>query len=248
MIIYIYLFIIGLILGSFYNVVGLRIPNNQSISYPPSHCPSCQKKLSPLELIPVISYIFLKGKCKGCGVKVSPLYPIVELMTGSLFALSFYVFGLQGELFVSLTLVSLFMIIFVSDMTYMVIPDKVLLFFTLIFSSLRIWITMEPWWDPLLGAFIGFTLLFLLAVVSRGGMGGGDVKLFAVIGLVLGWKGVLLALFLSTLYGSIVGIIGLIIGKVERGKPIPFGPFIALGALTTYFFGNEIMTWYFNYL
>lgn len=126
----------------------------------------------------------------------------------------------------------------------MLIPDKVLLFFAPLFIIERVLIPLDPWWSPIIGAAIGFGLLLLIAIISKGGMGGGDIKLFAILGLVLGWKLVLLAFFMSTLFGSIFGIIGLLIKKVERGKPMPFGPYIALGTIVTYFWGEALINWY----
>lgn len=137
------------------------------------------------------------------------------------------------------------MIIFVSDVTYMVIPDKVLLFFTGLFLLERIFIPLEPWWDSIAGAAVGFFILLLIAVVSKGGMGGGDIKLFALLGIVVGIKIVLLSFFIATLYGALFGVIGLITGKLKRKNPIPFGPFIAAGTLTAYFYGDLILRNYF---
>lgn len=246
-IIYLYTLTLGLVLGSFFNVVGLRVPKGESIVRPRSHCPNCKRTLSARELVPVFSYLFQKGKCKGCGMKISPIYPFFEAATGGLFVYAFYHFGFHWETIVAWIFISLLVIIFISDIHYMIIPDKVLLFFAPILLLVRYTIApLEVWWDPLLGATIGFTLLLAIAIISKGGMGGGDIKLFAVIGIVLGWKGVLLAFFLSTLIGSIIGIIGLATKKIERKKPIPFGPFIVIATLLVYFFETEIFTWYWS--
>jgi leader peptidase (prepilin peptidase) / N-methyltransferase len=239
-----YILLIGLLLGSFFNVVGLRVPAGESIVKPRSHCPRCKRTLTAWELVPIISYVVQGGKCRGCGVRISPLYPFVELFTAILFTISPLLVGWSKELIVSWTLISLLMIIFVSDIRYMIIPDKVLLFFAVIFIIERIFVPLSPWWDSLVGAFVGFTLLMLIAVVSKGGMGGGDIKLFALLGFVLGWKMVLLAFFFSTLYGTAFGLIGMALGKVRRGEPMPFGPYIVLGTLTVYFFGQAILQWY----
>src|SRR4051812_148795 len=120
--IYIYLFVLGAVLGSFFNVVGLRVPEKQSIVRPRSHCPSCKRTLDAKDLVPVLSYIFLRGKCRSCGSRISAVYPAVELATGLLFMLAFYRVGLTGELAVALTFISLLVIIFVSDIAYMIIP------------------------------------------------------------------------------------------------------------------------------
>lgn len=241
---YIIVFILGLVFGSFFNVVGLRVPKKESIVWPGSHCSSCGQTLTALELIPVVSYIIQHGKCRYCQERVSLIYPIMELVTAGLFVLAYKNVGFTSELLIALTLISLLVIIFVSDITYMLIPDKILLFFSVIFIIERLFIPLEPWWDSLLGAFVGFLLLLIIAIVSKGGMGGGDVKLFAVLGFVLGTKLVLLTFFLATLFGALIGVIGMLLGKLSRKKPIPFGPFIALGSLLVYFWGTEMMDWY----
>jgi leader peptidase (prepilin peptidase) / N-methyltransferase len=236
--------IYGLFFGSFYNVVGLRIPLNKSIIKPRSSCPTCKHTLGPLELIPVLSYVFQRGKCRVCKTGISPLYPIMELLTGLLFIAAPFIMGWSSELWVAWTLISLFIIITVSDLAYMLIPDKILLFFAGIFIVERILIPLTPWWDSLLGAAIGFTLLFIIALVSKGGMGGGDIKIYALIGFVLGTKLMLLSFFLSTLIGAFIGIIGIALGILERKKPIPFGPFIGAGTLIAYFYGETIIDMY----
>ena len=172
---YILVLVLGLSLGSFYNVVGLSVPVKQSFTTRRSACPTCDKELSAFELVPVLSYIGLGGKCRGCKSRISPLYPIVELMTGLLFAAAPLLLGWTSELFVAWSLISLCMIIFVSDVTYMLIPDKILLFFTVVFLFIRFFLPLDPWWDSFLGAAIGFGLLLFIAVISKGGMGGGYV-------------------------------------------------------------------------
>lgn len=170
----------------------------------------------------------------------------MEFLTGSLFLVVPLALGWNAEIWVGWTLVSLFIIITVSDIKYMLIPDKILLFFAGIFLLERIFIPLSPWWDSLLGAIIGFVLLLLISIVSKGGMGGGDIKLYALLGFVLGTKLVLMSLFISTLLGAVIGIVGILIGVFERKKPIPFGPFIAVGTLIAYFYGNTIFTAYLN--
>ena len=236
--------IFGLVLGSFYNVVGLRVPKGESIVNPPSHCTSCGKRLTAFELIPVLSYLIQRGKCKGCGVKVSPIYCFTEIVTALLFALCYVKFGFTAELVVALLFVSLLVIINVSDIAYMLIPNKILLFFLPLLVITRIASPLEPWWDSLLGAVIGFSVLLLIAVVSKGGMGGGDIKLFLLIGLVLGTIHTLLTLFLASVVGMIVGGIVLKVRGQGRKTPLPFGPSIAVGALLAYFYGDQLIEWY----
>jgi leader peptidase (prepilin peptidase) / N-methyltransferase len=241
-----FLFLVGTIFGSFYNVVGLRVPLKESIITPRSACPKCKHTLTPIELIPVVSFLIQRGKCRQCQASISPLYPIMEFLTAALFVVVPLVIGWNAEIWVGWTLVSLFIIITVADIKYMLIPDKILLFFAGVFLVERIFIPLSPWWDSVLGAVIGFTLLLVISFVSKGGMGGGDIKLYALLGFVLGTKLVLMSLFISTLLGAIIGIIGIGLGFFERKKPIPFGPFIAVGTLIAYFFGNTIFNAYLN--
>lgn len=239
--------IFGLVFGSFYNVVGLRVPKNESIAYPPSHCTKCDRRLTALDLVPVFSFLFLKGKCRTCGAKIHWVYPLMEFITAGLFALSFWKFGFTPELIVAILFVSLLVIITVSDIAYMLIPDKVLLPVGIVLLALRLFIPLDPWWDAIAGALVGFGLLLLIAIVSKGGMGGGDIKLFFVIGLVLGVSGTLLTLFLASLIGAIAGLFMLRKSEQGRKTPVPFGPSIALGAVITYFWGAELLAWYMEF-
>jgi leader peptidase (prepilin peptidase) / N-methyltransferase len=242
------IFLYGITLGSFFNVVGLRVPMKKSIVTPRSACPTCGHKLTAFELIPVFSYIILRGKCRDCKSRISPIYPFIELLTGILFVLAPFQIGWSWELIVAWSLISLFMIILVSDIHYMIIPDKILLVFAGIFLIERILWPLSPWWDSLIGALVGFLLLFIIALVSKGGMGGGDIKLFALIGFVLGVKLVLLSFFLSTLFGALVGGTALLLKIVKKRQPIPFGPFIVAGTLSAYFWGPEIINFYLRFL
>ncbi|SDM80222.1 type 4 prepilin peptidase 1 Aspartic peptidase. MEROPS family A24A [Psychrobacillus sp. OK028] len=245
-IITVFFFLYGLIFGSFFNVVGLRIPKGESIVSPPSHCTVCNRNLTFKDLVPLFSYVFLKGKCRGCGTKIHWVYPVMEVVTGLLFAFAYSQLGFTMELVVALLFISLLVIITVSDIAYMLIPDKILLFFLVPLIVLRVLEPLSPWWDSLIGAFVGFGLLFLIAVVSKGGMGGGDIKLFFVIGLVLGWIPTLLTLFLASVTGTVVGAISLKRTKQGRKTPIPFGPSIAMAAIIAYFYGERLVDWYVN--
>ncbi|MBT2656833.1 prepilin peptidase [Bacillus sp. ISL-18] len=238
----------GFTLGSFYNLVGLRVPIKKSIVYPRSECPNCKHQLKFYELIPLVSYIIQGGKCRGCQSRISPIYPVIELLTGILFMIALLTVGWSGELIVALTLISMLMIIAVSDIQYMIIPDKVLIWFAMIFLLERsIW-PLIPWWDSILGALTGFLLLLSIALVSKGGMGYGDVKLYALLGFVLGVKLVLLSFFLSTLFGAVIGGLALLLKFVKQRQPVPFGPYIVAGTLSAYFFGSEIINIYINFL
>ncbi|QSB08380.1 prepilin peptidase [Lysinibacillus fusiformis] len=243
----IFIFLFGLVFGSFYNVVGLRIPQKESIVHPPSHCTKCQRRLTALDLVPVLSYVFLGGKCRSCGNKISWVYPVIELMTGVLFAFAYWRLGWSIEVIVAFVFISLLVIIVVSDLAYMQIPDKVLLFFLPLLAIGRVLSPLTPWWDSLVGAVVGFGILYIIAVLSNGGMGGGDIKLFFLIGLVLGTIDTLLTLFLAAVIGMIVGFTVLSKNKQGRKTPIPFGPSIALAAVIVYFYGDLLINWYLGF-
>lgn len=247
-ILFLLLFLYGITFGSFFNVVGLRVPLKQSIIKPRSACPHCSHQLRAFELIPILSYIILKGKCRSCKARISPIYPIIELLTGILSVLAPYQIGWTWELMIAWSLISLLMIILVSDIHYMVIPDKILIVFAGIFLFERILWPLAPWWDSIVGFLVGFLVLLFIAFVSKGGMGGGDIKLFSLIGFVLGVKMLLLSFFLSTLFGAGFGIVALILRMVKRRQPIPFGPFIVAGTITAYFWGQTIIQFYLRYL
>ena len=242
------LLILGLIIGSFLNVVIYRLPNNKSIVSPPSSCGSCGHRLGALDLVPVLSYIFLKGKCRHCGERISIRYPLVELLTGGLFALLFWRFGLSFD-FVRFAVLSCILVsaAFI-DIDHRIIPDKLNLFGIvtgLVFIFLPDSLTIK---NALLGLVVGGGLLLLVAVISRGAMGGGDIKLFAVIGLFLGLEKTIVALFLTFLLGGIAGII-LIATKIKSRKDyIPFGPFIGIGAFIAIMWYNQLIIYYLKFL
>lgn len=243
------LFIFGAILGSFLNVVGLRVPQGRSFtSTERSGCPACGHTLRWYELIPVVSYVVQGGKCRGCKDKISIQYPLVELITGALFALAFIQFGLTAELFVALTLVSMLVVVFVADIKYLVIPNGVLLAFLPLLAIGRTVAPLDPWYSPLLAGLIGFVGIFIIIMASGGGMGGGDMKLFAVLGVALGIGPLLLTFFLSVVIGLGVGLILMTTGRVRRGVPFPFGPSIVVAALIAYFGGGPMIDWYLGLL
>src|SRR5699024_7996973 len=198
------LFIIGLIFGSFFNVVGLRIPKRESIIYPNSHCPNCQSFLSWKDNIPVISYILLKGKCRHCHVSISKIYPITEFSVGLLFMFSSYDM-VSNDLVISLVLISLLTLATITDIHDFIILNKLLSFFMGLFIIILVLHPLDTWYDSLLGFLISYLLLLLLIIISRGGMGAGDMKFLAVIGFLTGTKiallGFMFAILLVGLYG-----------------------------------------------
>lgn len=237
----------GFILGSFLNVVGLRVPKGESILYPPSHCPSCRRQLGVRDLIPVFSFLINRGRCRYCGAPISPLYLLGELSTGIFFFLAYLAFSLRPELWVALSLIALSVIITVADLAYMRIPNRVLLFFLPLFAGLRLFIREESLFYYLGGFVAAGGLLLIVAYGSRGGMGIGDVKLFALYGLLLGPVHAFLALFIASLVGASAGGLLILTGKRSRKDPIPFGPFLALGAILAELYGREIIQAYLSF-
>jgi leader peptidase (prepilin peptidase)/N-methyltransferase len=239
----VFVFAAGLCIGSFLNVCIYRLPEGGSIAYPPSNCPSCGSRLRVVDLIPVLSYLSLRGKCRYCGSKISVQYPIVELTAGILFLLAFLKYGLTLATLRTVVLFAVVIAATMIDLGYRIIPDRLnlagfLLGVILLFESRDV-LTANS-----IGFLAGGGILYLVAVVSRGGMGGGDIKLAAVMGLLLGWKYLLLALFLSFTAGAIVGVL-LVLLKIKRMKEaLPFGPFLALGSVIAALAGDWLISWY----
>ncbi|MGL4696652.1 prepilin peptidase [Enterococcus larvae] len=232
-IVYCYIFVIGMCLGSFFMVAGYRIPRKETLMGR-SHCENCQQELVWWQLIPVVSYAFLKGKCKYCASKIGAAAPVFEILAGLLFMAVAIVFNLSPEVMVGWTLLSLLLIISVSDALYQIIPNKVLLPFFIAAILERVIIPQNDyWWYSLAGFLVGFVPLYILGELSKNGMGGGDIKLFAVLGIFLGPLQVFLSLFLSAVIALVFAII-LSIYKKEKQKYIPFGPFIAISSVLVY--------------
>lgn len=238
------IFIVGVLFGSFFNVVGLRVPLHESILYPPSHCPGCHKKLEPVDLIPIGSFLLRRGKCGYCQKKISPIYPLIELLTGVLFLLAFQKYGWSWQLVYVIFFISLFMIVTVSDIFYQIIPDKVVFPFFFLFLIFLFFMPTAHLWKHLVGMVLGFVIFYFIAVVSRGGMGGGDIKLFTVAGLVLGYPLLFLSILIATVTGSIYGSFLILFKGGGRKSKIPFGPFIAAGCLVAILWGESILDWY----
>ncbi|MDA8336253.1 MAG: prepilin peptidase [Peptococcaceae bacterium] len=238
-------FLAGIVLGSFYNVVALRLPRGGSIVYPPSHCPACGRELAARDLVPVFSYLWLKGRCRFCGAAISPLYPVGELTTGLLFIWVYLVIGWRPELAVGLFLVSVLVVAALGDVLYRLIPNKLVLAVLAGGILARSLVPLPGgFWFALSGILPGTVLLGVAALASRGGMGGGDIKLAAALGLFLGWPGALLAVFFASVLGGVVGV-GLILARViGRRDSVPYAPFLAGGFLLAYLYGAGIIGWY----
>ncbi len=245
-------FIIGLVIGSFSNVCIYRLPRNESVIFPASHCPSCNQSIKWYDNIPLLSYLILKGKCRFCQNKISAQYPLVEFLTGYIYLVLFLLYGLQLKTFVYMLFCSALIIITFIDLKEQIIPDVISLPFTALGFLLSFFLKSISPIDSLLGILAGGGSLLLIAVAGsylfkKEAMGGGDIKLAAMVGAFLGWQLTLLSLFLGFFFGAISGLIILIKnkGKGEQDDAVPFGPFIALGAVIALFFGQAILKWYF---
>ena len=226
-------FIIGTVFGSFYNVVGYRIPKGESILYPSSHCPKCNHKLKPMELIPILSFLFLGGKCKNCGEKISWFYPIFEFTSGILFALCFVVFGYSLECLFYIVFISMLLIIIISDYQTMIIPDSVLIVSLGILTVIKFFMSsIEVVGMSLLagvGAFIFMLLLKLFGdfLFKKESMGGGDIKLMFIIGLFLGFDMSIVTVFIASFIALPLSVISLI---RKNNNVLPFGPYLSIAA------------------
>jgi leader peptidase (prepilin peptidase) / N-methyltransferase len=238
----VWFFIVGAVLASFGGVVGYRLPKGMRITGAArSQCDYCARQLQWYELFPVISFLAAAGKCRTCKKQIPLLYTIVELGTGTLYAFSYIKYGFSVELLYACSLILLCAIIAVSDLLYFIISDKVLIVFFVWFLVLQVFIEYRSWLDAVTGSLLGFLFLMVLAILSKGGIGGGDIKLMGVLGLVLGFQGAYLTLMISSIVGVLVAIIGLITKKYNRKTAIPFGPYLAVGALVTFYFRAELL-------
>lgn len=235
--------IFSLTIGSFLGVCITRLPQGESIVYPPSHCDACGRRLKPGELIPVLGYILCRGRCRSCGAPVPMWYPLLEFLTAGIFMGLVYRFGFNVTALKYAFLASLLLVISGIDLSTCLIPDSLVLV-GLGGGLLFLPAGNVPWQSALLGAVLGGGLLLLIAVVSRGGMGGGDVKLGVILGLFLGWQELLVALFLAVFTGALVGLLLVLLGKKGRRDAIPFAPFLALGTFGALFWGPELISWY----
>ncbi|MBZ0156627.1 MAG: prepilin peptidase [Alphaproteobacteria bacterium] len=258
----VFAFFFGLIVGSFLNVCIYRLPRDISIVSPPSACPRCHTSIKPWENIPLVSYLFLRGRCRTCGERISLRYPLVELGNGLLYGAVFTVFGTGWHLPLLFVLVSAMLVITFIDLDFQIIPDMITLPGILIGLISASFILPDPFGrtsagpaDPvfivgftnsLAGLIAGGGLFYFIAVASRGGMGGGDIKMMAMVGAFMGWKSVLLTTFIGSLAGSVVGIFLMLFRGKGRKARIPFGPFLAFGSLVSLFFGGLILEWYFT--
>ncbi len=239
-------FIFGAAIGSFLNVCIFRLPAETSILKPRSQCPYCQHPVRNFDNIPLISFIVLRGKCRDCGGKISWRYPLVELITALLALLLFIKFGLTLKFLIFFIFTAVLIVITFIDLDHQIIPDIISLPGIPIFCLAAIFLVKIPWMEALIGLLIGGGVLFAIAFVyelltKREGMGGGDIKLLAMIGGFWGWKSLIFILLFSSFSGAIVGITAMIIKKQDMKYAIPFGPFLSAAAIAYPFWGDSFM-------
>lgn len=238
-----FVFTLGLLIGSFLNVCIYRIPEKISVAKGFSFCPTCKNRIQPYDLIPVVSYLFLKGSCRYCKTHISAKYPIVEFLTGVLFLLVFYEYGLTPLAGLVAVLVSVLLVVTFIDLKYQIIPDGLVLIIFAAGIPTAFLSGLSPW-EHVIGFFAVSVLLLIIAFLSNGGMGGGDIKLMAAAGLFLGWKLIVLSLMIASIFGAIISIGLLVLKKADRKSMVPFGPFLSLGIIISALYGNYIIAWY----
>jgi leader peptidase (prepilin peptidase)/N-methyltransferase len=241
--------IFGALVGSFLNVCIFRLPNEESIIWPGSHCPHCKNAIKFYDNIPVVSYFLLRGKCRYCKGSISLQYPLVEGITALSSLFLIIKFGPSLSYLFYFAFVAALIVITVIDLYHQIIPDVISLPGIGVGLLVSLIIPQITLFNSLIGILLGGGSLFIVAtfyqwLFKREGMGGGDIKLLAMIGAFLGWKAVLLTILLSSLIGSVTGILMVVVKGKDFKYAIPFGPFLSLGAVISLFYGEEIVRWY----
>jgi len=246
------IFILGLIVGSFSNVCIYRIPRNESIIFPASHCPKCRSNISLKDNIPLISYILLKGRCRNCKSKISIRYPVVEFLTGLIYLIIYLIYGLSIQSLIYIILSSALVIIAFIDLNEQIVPDVISLPGIVIGFIISFFVPYISFINSALGVIVGGGIILVIGlagsvIFKKEAMGGGDVKLAAMIGAFLGWRYIIISLFLGFFLGALAGIF-LILSKIKNKEDVvPFGPFIILGSFITLLWGEKIISWYIGF-
>jgi leader peptidase (prepilin peptidase)/N-methyltransferase len=243
--------VLGLVVGSFLNVCIYRLPRGQSVNWPASRCTTCDRSLAWYENIPVVSWLVLRGRCRTCGERISVMYPIVEAITAALFIAGYFIYGWTPLLAVRLAFTCAMIVLFMIDLQHYLLPNVITVPGIVIGFALSL--VLPPGWKAsLIGLVAGGGLLFAIAEAwyrFRGieGLGMGDVKMLAMIGAFLGWKLMLVTLVLSSFAGSLIGVGAIALGRGGMKSMLPFGTFLAVGALTAAVAGDVILTWYLGF-
>ncbi len=246
---YIFAFVFGAVVGSFLNVCICRLPEDKSIVFPPSACPKCGYQIRWFDNIPIISFLLLRAKCRSCKVPISWRYPLVEALNGVLTLCLFMKFGPTLAFLALFIFCSSLVVITFIDLDHQIIPDEISLPGIVIGFIFALFLPWGGWQSSLLGILCGGGSLFLVAfgyekLTGKEGMGGGDIKLLAMMGAFLGWRSILFIIFSASVVGSVIGIAAMLIQKKDGKLAIPFGPFLAFGAVLYIFYGRQIIQWY----
>ncbi len=244
-------FIMGACIGSFLNVCICRIPESKSIVTPGSACPRCSTPIKFYDNIPILSFLLLLGKCRSCSEPISVRYPLVELLTGLLALASVIRLGISIDFIIYFIFISALIVITFIDLDHQIIPDLISLPGIPIGLLSSLLLASLYFTDALIGALIGGGSLFLIAwgyhlITGKEGMGGGDIKLLAMIGAFIGWKGVFFTIFVASASGSLIGAVLMLFAQKDLKFAVPFGPFLSLGAIAYLFFGPELIFWYYH--
>jgi leader peptidase (prepilin peptidase)/N-methyltransferase len=235
--------VFGSVIGSFLNVVIYRLPRNESLVKPSSHCPICETPVAWYDNIPILSYTLLRGSCRNCGKPISFRYPMIEFLTAILFLAAGLKFGLEWELLPALLFIAALIAIFFIDLDYYIIPNVIVLPAAAIGLAAMVAIDPDRWLELLIAGIASAAFFFAIVMVMPRGMGMGDVKLALMMGFYLG-KSVLVALFLGFLMGALTGVVLMVTGVKGRKSRIPFGPFLATGGIIALFWGPWIIDKY----
>jgi len=244
-------FFFGMCIGSFLNVCIYRLPMSKSIIHPRSMCLSCGNTIRFYDNIPIISYVGLRGRCRYCSTPISIRYPLVEAMSG-LFGLGVYLkFGPTPQAVIYFAFIATLLVITFIDIDHRIIPDVISLPGIPVFFLASLSLPTLTYLDSLLGILAGGGTLYLVAFVytlltKKEGMGGGDIKLLAMIGALIGWKGVFFTIFVSSAVGTVSGMVIMLMTRQGMKLAVPFGPFLAIGAISYIFFGPQLLAFYFN--
>ena len=240
--------IFGTAVGSFLNVCIYRLPLRKSLAWPGSHCPQCNQPVKPYDNIPIAGYLWLRGHCRSCRAPISIQYPIVELITGAVFLGAYLLFDTPAMLVTRLLFACAMIVLFVIDLEHRILPDVITLP-GIVLGFLFSFFLPPGWRDSLIGIILGGGSLWLMGelyyrIRHEEGMGFGDVKMLAMIGAFLGWKLMLLTLVLSSFLGSIIGVTMIVFNRGDMKYALPFGTFLALGAIAAATVGDRIVEWY----
>jgi leader peptidase (prepilin peptidase) / N-methyltransferase len=249
-IIFFIVFVFGACIGSFLNVCIYRIPAARSIVRPRSSCPECNSTIRFYDNIPILSYLWLRGKCRDCGTEFSARYPVIEFITGLLACACFIKFGLSIEAAVYFCFIAALVVISFIDIDHQIVPDSISLPGIPVGLISSFILPSIHFKEALIGVFLGGGVLYFIAwgyqlITGKEGMGGGDIKLLAMIGAFIGWKGVLIVIFISSAAGAFIGIVLMLVANKTLKYAVPFGPFLSLGAVVYILLGPEIIQWYY---